>query len=207
MPLRTREVRLPAEYHKAKEGSVTRRMFAAGVPEKYVKLEPEAIPNPNREFPTTDPDTDLRKMASVTKQSKQLQRIFHEKGVLGSSRLIVVASSPTEEWAMAVGAAIMRQAFNREIKREMLDASNPIPDRLNAIVIPSVVVLHNITHESSASRIDKLRDWIKIASNSTCVVCVSGSDPRTFCDERLRMAADAEFYFRGRFKPRKVIRT
>lgn len=53
---------------------------------------------------------------------------------------------------------------------------------------PSMLIISNITMESSASKIEKLRDILEVHSNIPRIVVVAGTDPLTFFNTKMHMS-------------------
>lgn len=53
---------------------------------------------------------------------------------------------------------------------------------------PSMLILSNITMESSASKLEKLRDILEVHSNIPRIVVVAGTDPLTFFNTKMHMS-------------------
>lgn len=201
MPLRTRPRKKTHAFYRA--DNVGKRLFKAGVPERYWSLTFEGLPPPTDFVVPTEKGK--YKRTTAEKQTSEIKSLFTSKA-MSSSGLVVLSSYPTEEWAVALGSLFIREALTNSIPNaEMLDVGYPIPQ--GEPVIPDVLVLYNITSESPASRITACRDWISFAEGAFIVLAVGGDEPRSFCDNKLRMAADFEFYREGPFKTRRMIRT
>lgn len=57
-----------------------------------------------------------------------------------------------------------------------------------------MIVLSNVAHDSTAMKLEKLRDLLEMYDNSTRVVVINGSDPISFFAEKVRMPLNYAFF-------------
>lgn len=56
---------------------------------------------------------------------------------------------------------------------------------------PSMLIISNVTMESTASKMEKLRDILEVHSNIPRIVVVAGTDPLTFFNTKMHMSLSA----------------
>lgn len=104
-------------------------------------------------------------------------------GLLTSPVSIAVGSTPTDELAMAVGAAAARKALSLGLKVKVVDLGRRDPEVIRA----DLVLLHNVTAASHPVRHQLTRDWL-VRLNCCVVLCVG--DPPLAFGRQLRFRFD-----------------
>ena len=121
----------------------------------------------------------------------------------GRGYCLALGSFPTDEMAKWIASEIMYQALVqwREQRRHR---AMPIWHRVNgsyrdslrdeAVSIPSLLVISNVTHESTPMKLEKVRDLLEKFNNVPRIVVCGGNDPATLFSTRLHLRADAVVY-------------
>jgi len=149
-------------------------------------------------------DRKYGKTVTVSKKAQVdiMKKIVETPEYLRYPTVVGIGSTPTEGYGMACAAAIAKIAVKNGLQVAVLDLGN-MPDRqsnldrYNRIKDADVVIIHNISKESTPQRIQDARDWIKESCDRFCVYVVAGTDPLSFADIKLRRPVDACFMFVG----------
>lgn len=135
---------------------------------------------------------------TAVRQRKLIAELLTDAAALRRSRVIGIGSSPTDELAMGLAAAIVQRA--RELKlRPLCLSMRRHPDE-DVAAEPDVVVLHNMTAECHAARADRCRDWLDRFDDTLRFVVVAGCDPYTFSHTRLFCPLDDFLYLEGELR-------
>lgn len=136
---------------------------------------------------------------SVSRQRQLIQQLFDDKTALSRSYVLVLASEPTDELAMGLAAAIMRQARETRL-RPLCVPMRRGPDDVAIAHEPDVVVLHNLPHDCHPMRAQICRDWLGWFDDTFRIVVVAGADPYWFAYRRLYHPIDGAVYLRGEMR-------
>lgn len=180
-----------------------RVMRAYGLPSRYWDVEAGDGPVLAGRAITIElerPWVPLGAITQVTprRQQKLVQSLFEEGG-LKRSYVLVLASKPTDELAMAMAAAIVRQARKERLRPVCIPVRRG-PDDTQIGHDPDVVVLHNLPHDCHQMRAQICRDWLGWFDDTFRVVVVSGADPYWFAHKRLGHPVDGAVYLQGELR-------
>lgn len=143
---------------------------------------------------------------SVRKQCSQLSRLFSNP--LYGHPVIGIGSFPSDLRARLVAANIMERAIlaQEKAKRGKLAArdhplwhkvygglGDPLRDK-GLPDNPSMLIISNIDIDSTAFKIEKVRDIIEQNTHIPRIIVVSGCDPMSFFARKLHMPMDIGFY-------------
>jgi hypothetical protein len=140
-----------------------------------------------------------------TRKIPKLQQIEHYQALcnkpFGKPYIYIIGSSPNDGKAKQVAAHLMECATHHQLKnhfpRSTRGRQSPLwhfvtgnfPDRLRdsdgTSDQPSMLILSNITKDSTAVKLEKVRDLLEIYNHIPRVVVVTGEDPITFANTRL----------------------
>lgn len=141
------------------------------------------------------------------KQPKAVQLAAHAEVLAAPFEipyLYLIASTPNDAKAKCVAAHIMCAATQMQLANrigfETKGRQTPLwhtitgswQDRLRDRQEdqPSLLVLSNITSDSTAVKLEKLRDICELYSHVPRIVVLTGTDPITFANTRLMLAAN-----------------
>lgn len=103
-------------------------------------------------------------------------------------------SAPADDQAMVVAARIAKAAIAADYIAEYVDLGFTRLENVDNEEVPDVLIIHNVTAESTPARLQAARDWINWGEDCLRVVVAGGEDPVTFFDRRLRRQFDAVCY-------------
>jgi hypothetical protein len=144
-----------------------------------------------------------------TRKISKAQQLEHFKAVcdrpFAKPYVYIIGSSPNDGKAKQVAAAIMDCATTHQLKnhfpRSTRGRQSPLwhfvtgnfPDTLRdsggTADNPSMLILSNITRDSTAQKIEKVRDLLEMYNHIPRLVVVTGEDPITFANTRLLIQA------------------
>lgn len=117
--------------------------------------------------------------------------------------LYVIASSPNDGKAKQVAACLMayaleaqgRGVFPRSTRSRQMPLwhivtgawADALRDAKPGTTRPSLLVLSNVTKESTPQKLEKLRDILELHNDTPRVLVITGTDPFTFVNTQLRM--------------------
>lgn len=139
-------------------------------------------------FEPTIPQTS-NKIVSVNKQIAMLERIVTNP--LRGNYTACISSFPTDAKAKALAIQVMQTAILTHQKHRKPGRSLPYWHRIfgglgdplrdkNIQEVPSLLILSNITVDSSANKLEKVRDLLEKYNNIPRIVVIAGVDPFTF---------------------------
>ncbi len=183
-----------------------RTLLKSGVPRNIFGLKPFLLDSAITPF-TSEVNELKPKRISTSKQFDDLKKVllnpFH------SAYRLCITGKPNDNMAKMLAAVILNKAnihYVQALKKGgstrskiLRQRSHPIWHTLTGSFQdelrdkrneqkPALIVLANITKESSAVKKEKLRDILELYSAVPIVVLVAGSDPVTFFNEDLRHA-------------------
>lgn len=184
---------------------ITQHLLNRGMPRDILRLRPF---NVNHHVLTIKSDVEGLKMRRIPKS----RQIAHLNDVcnkpFANPYIMVVASMPNDAKAKLTAAAIMERAVTDHIrgKQGKLTYSRSLPlwhtltgsfaDELrdSREESPSLLILSNVSTDSSNVKIEKLRDILEKFNSTPRIVVLTGSDPITFVNTRLRVAINYCLY-------------
>lgn len=108
-----------------------------------------------------------------------------------AGNLLIVASDPTEDMALATGFYLSTSLLRANPSAEICSLDLSMFFDVDRNRAPELVVIHNITSEATRERVQLCRDYIKWATRSAlCVVCVGAANPLEVCYNLLRTPAN-----------------
>ena len=151
--------------------------------------------------------TKLRKV-STSRQVKNFEKMWENP--LWGSYLFVISSYPTDirakNVALAVMAKAMDQFYRKKRENKVLIKRTPpvwhnvmsgfkdkfLDTEIN--VLPSMLILSNVTEDSTQLKMEKLRDLIVKYDGIPRIVITCASDPLTFMLGRIKHHCDGALY-------------
>lgn len=133
---------------------------------------------------------------TIKAQEKTFKEILSED-FFEESLLIVMTSELIDDAALALGAQVAKNAISLRKKVLFWNSASFIPYDYyeeHDESLPDLIVIYNVTEESNAARMQKIRDMLYLFNDSLKIVCGSGTNPVDFSEEKLRMAPDLVFY-------------
>jgi hypothetical protein len=141
------------------------------------------------------------------RQPKAVQLLAHKNVVeqpFSDPYLYLIGSSPNDAKAKCVAAHIMSCAtqmqLDNRISKTTKGRQTPLwhtltgswQDKLRDRQEdqPSMLIISNITVDSTAVKLEKLRDLCELYSNIPRIIVFTGTDPITFANTRLRLAVN-----------------
>lgn len=168
-------------------------LFSRGAPKQLSLIKPFELDEYVRGF-TAQSETGLRPKR-ITKDSQ----IEHYKKVLkapgASPYVYIIGSEPSDKKAKMVAATLVLKFLeqnpgdSRGIVWHTLTGS--YRDKYRDTVFhgekkPKLMVLSNITPESTEVKIEKLRDLLELYPDIPRIVLITGINPLTFCNDYIR---------------------
>jgi len=180
------------------KGTEYERLFHINyIPYRYWKTEPKDVSfsaisyTPQAESKIRVPvDAQENYYASVLEEIRTHKNVKKFAGTF-----LCISSAPSEEHAMQAGFVLATSLIRTDVAANIgaidLSLFNPV-DKASA---PDLVVIHNITCDSTRDRLQHARDYINWATRRAfCVLCTSGKNPLEMCYEVLRMPANMVLY-------------
>lgn len=144
-----------------------------------------------------------------TRLVKKAVQLKHLEALLanpfgGNNYLYVIASNPSDAKAKLTAAAILERALVLHDKKEAPrgrsypkwhrvygnytdDLRDQKKHGADHLVAPSLLVLSNVMIDSTPAKLELVRDLLDMYDDTPRILVVTGSDPLTFVDRRLRM--------------------
>ena len=136
-------------------------------------------------------------------QLKHLEAVW-ENPFGGNNYLYVIASNPNDAKAKLVAAAILERAIVMHARglaprgrtsptwhRVYGNFADDLRDQKknggDALKAPSLLIMSNVTMDSTAAKIELVRDLIDMYDDTPKILVVTGADPVTFMDRRLQL--------------------
>jgi len=178
-------------------------LLKCGVPKNIFSFKPYLLDNALTSF-TSEVDGLKPKRISANTQGEYLDKIFANP--YHSHYVLCIAGKPNDNLAKQLAAVILNRAIQQYIaasRREMSARSKLLRQRTYPIWHnvtgsfqddlrdkrhehrPAMLVLANITRESSGVKKEKVRDLIELYSACPIIVVLAGTDPMTFFNEHL----------------------
>lgn len=145
-----------------------------------------------------------RKTMGVERQLKGLRHMLDDP--FAGQKTMGVGSFPTDLYAQMVALNIMRNAMMQQTSSKFARPKQPplwhrvyggFKDQLidaRKENQPCFLVLSNIDKDSTAQKVEKVRDILEIYADVPKVVITSGCDPMWFFANRLHMPLDRALY-------------
>lgn len=144
-----------------------------------------------------------------TRKVSKVQQLEHFRAIcekpFGKPYVYIISSSPNDGKAKQAASYIMECATHHQLKnhfpRSTRGRQSPLwhfvtgnwADRLRdsegKADQPSMLILSNITKDSTTAKLEKVRDLLEIYSNIPRILVVTGEDPITFANTRLMVQA------------------
>jgi len=139
-------------------------------------------------------ETETYYRKSAAKQKTSYSKLLDTRS-FNESYLISISSDEIEDPAIAVASCIAKKAIADNFNVLFWNSGNFIPYEYakEHDKIPDVVIIYNLTSESSYKRYEKVRDVLFMYEDSLRIVCSAGMDPVTFCEKKIRMNPDMVF--------------
>lgn len=178
------------------------QLLKCGVPRNIFSFKPYILDNAITAF-TSEVEGIKPKRISTNTQHEYLDKIlanpFH------NAYLMCICSKPNDNLAKMLAAVVMNKAIKhylQAIRTENSSRSKLLRQRTLPIwhnvtgsfqdelrdrkeLRPSMIVLSNITKDSSTIKREKIRDLLEIYSSIPRILVVAGGDPVTFFNEQL----------------------
>lgn len=184
--------------------SATKQMVTRGLPKSILAYPSFRLEDKATSF-VSQVEGLRDKRIEKSKQIDSIKKLI-EDPFLGPY-VACISGSPHDVNAKLLGAYIMMQAVNMQANKEELskkqkrtlkDKSFPIWHNLyggfdnplvtkenNSIHKPSLIIISNVTLDSTGPKIEKLRDILEAYSSIPRIVIASGTDPLTLFHSRL----------------------
>lgn len=180
--------------------SITHHMLTRGMPRDILRMHP---------FPVGQHVLSIRSDVEGlrTKKIPRQRQLAYLEDVcerpFNNPYIMIVGSIPNDAKAKLTAAYIMEKAVNSHVRNKFPNKTRsrrlPLWHTLTGAFAddlrdnrgeenPSMLVLSNISVESSNVKIEKLRDILELFNHIPRVVVITGCDPITFVNTRLRMA-------------------
>ena len=177
-------IKTPAYYHAK---SVKERLyFLSGIPERFWSTTQIQLSS----FSATNDDNSISKISLKFQQEYFKNLVDNPK----SKDTVCIASSPTDTHALAGASIIAKRAVDLELICEMIDLGNQI--RLEKA--PDVIIIHNITEDSTWDRFQLARDWLSRYDGSLTVIVAATANPISFV-KKLRKDVDQILFSNNKF--------
>lgn len=189
-------LRKSASFYKL--GHPDKVCYLSGIPEAYLKKDYTIT---FQKISYTDPYTKKAIVLSSSKQDEVFKKLLDPK-VISSNMLIGISSTPTEEGTMQAAVKIMKYAIGSpELKFNMLNLAlleniESKQDYLESNPL-DLLFITGLTPESTQSRVQLCRDFVKMYEGACRIVLIAGEDPLTFFYEKLRMKPNLVFMANG----------
>ena len=152
--------------------------------------------------------SDERLQQKIFDESVQLNSLYNFESNPHAPIVYGVASEPNDSRALYFAAYLIQVMLEyghtpQRIKWERIysDFKN---DLLYSEANLSMLVLSNLTPNSTANKLEKTRDLLDAYSNIPRIVVVSGEDPITFFSRKLFYKVNAVFHYSSTLVKRKV---
>jgi len=152
--------------------------------------------------------TDERLQPKIFDESYQINSLARYEDDPTAPALYAVASEPNDAKAMYFAAYLVQLMLesvsdNRNVKWERVfgDFKN---ETLYSGANLSMLVLSNLTPNSTAVKLEKTRDLLEMYSSIPRVVVISGEDPITFCSRKLYCKVNNIFFHSSKLIKRRT---
>lgn len=182
--------------------NLQKHLVSRGMPRDVLRLRPFDLQNHVISIVSEVEGLKTRKLPKQ-QQLEQFQALCERP--FSKPYVYIISSSPNDGKAKQVAAAIMDCATTHQLKnhfpRSTRGRQSPLwhfvtgnfPDRLRdsagAVDNPSMLILSNITRDSTPVKLEKVRDLLEIYNHIPRLVVVTGEDPVTFANTRLLVQA------------------
>lgn len=176
-------------------------MLIRGMPRDILRMRPFTLA---QHVLTVRSEVDGLRMKKIPKQ-RQLDYLDDAcDRPFNSPFIMVIGSVPNDAKAKLTAAYVMERAVNAHLKNKFPNKTrskrlplwhtltgafyDELRDQREKEENPSLLILSNISVESSNVKLEKLRDILEQFNHIPRVVVITGCDPITFVNTRLRMA-------------------
>jgi hypothetical protein len=169
--------------------------YLSGVPEVFLKNNADFSFS---KISYTDSKTKKPIIISATSQKDVFTRLFDAE-VINSNLVIGIGSDSTEDAPMQAAVSLLKFAIEKlpHLKFEVVNLALYEDQETKKEFFQKdeldLLVIHGITKESSESRIQVCRDFIRAFEGTNRLVLIAGQDPYTFFKDRLRITPDLVF--------------
>lgn len=153
---------------------------------------------------------------TVDKKPKLIKRVDQQKFLtkilkdpLRAPYTLCISSYPTDAQAKLLAVHILTVALT--IQRDVgLDgpkwcvALNNYKDKFFGEIKPSIMVISNITDQSTEARFEKLRDLLEYNDSIPRIVVTSGIDPITLFNGKLKLALSGAIFLKYKVKVNEI---
>jgi hypothetical protein len=185
------------DYYASKEGSIERLYFVHGIPKKY--WEDTKMPYPSDLMSETGNKSKPFVHVPINVQVEWINKLTQDEDELAKDYLIGVESEPTEYAAMSFSCAVAKFALKKMYTEHKLYNVQVINsselDKLTDVTSLDMLVIYNITGQSTNDRIQDIRDMLEKYKNSMRILVLAGCDPINFFTKKLYMPINGAFYF------------
>jgi len=115
--------------------------------------------------------------------------------------LVGIGGEPTDDLALQAGFEIIKKAISLDFKQKhqfktcIFNLGSIDKRELSLEEIPDVLLLFNITSESTNERIQLARDLLLECESSFRIIVISGSEPISFFQNKLRLSLTTAMFF------------
>ena len=179
-------------YDDAKDAN-ERLYFINKIPYKYWKSKHSDVSFSNMSY-THNEESKLRVTAAAQDDYyKSITTCIDEtKNVRKfAGSFVCISSSPSEEHSMAAGVSLATHLIQKNPTATIGIVDLSLFYQVDRSQPHDIVIVHNVTSDSTRDRIQHARDYINWATRTAlCVLCTSGRNPLEMCYEVLRMPAN-----------------
>lgn len=181
----------------------TRHLIARGMPNYILRIPPFDI-----DTHLTSISSELPGMRVKRIPKKRQQAYLNDvlRNPFRSPYLMVVCSMPNDQKAKLVAAVIMEKALSLHMKGKTFSKNPPVWHTIasgfdNKILDekPSMLVVSNVTADSTPFKIEKLRDLLETHHDIPRIVVCTGTDPVSFMNGRAYLAMNYSLFIRSNF--------
>lgn len=170
-----------------------RMMFSRGMSKQVCAVKPFVLNDYVRRF-ISESENGLRPKA-IERDSQIKDYLSVMKDPAANPYVYVVGSEPSDKRAKYLASSIacryleMYPTASKGLVCHTLTGSYKDYYRDhsdNKVGKPKLMILSNITAESTEVKIEKLRDLLELYSDIPRIVCITGVNPLTFCNDYIR---------------------
>lgn len=190
-----------------KTGQLTKQLVMRGMTKQVFGVHPFTLEDSLCSFTS---EVDGLKPKRVTKQKQQILLSKALDDPFFAPYLCCIAGKPNDMRAKLFAAHLMARAISVQTAKERTPKQNRIlkgrglplwhtliggfdnplinSKHNGEIDHPSMLIISNVTMDSTVSKMEKLRDILEVHSNIPRIVVVAGADPLTFFNTKMHMS-------------------
>jgi len=183
-------MRKTVDYYKASPAE--KILYLAGIPKRYWHIDHSIL--------VPRPIVTERTVINAERQQEWLDKMQEPEKLSGV--IIGIGSDPTDDLALAAGFSAVRSMVQQRSDTGDVLVVDPANTQYDTMINPKIVMIHNVTVDSTRPRVQDVRDWLRCYEGVPRIVAVAGMDPVTFFDTRLYSILHYALYFEGKLTQR-----